>query len=842
MRSRPSSPAPDPPVVCGQVCLQRTMTMEAQGRRALEAHALVSVTDAAGAITYVNDKFCAVSGYRRDELVGRTHAIVKSGVHPASFYASMWSVIRSGKVWQGEICNRRKDGTLYWVAATIASLVDARGEAAGYLSVRTDITAAKAAQRALRQRVRQQQVLSGLAARLLATDRAGMPAVLDVTLRATARLLGADRAYLLGLSPDGDSSFEISSWSARGLPRHPRERNQEPESTSTWLWREVVSGRTVELDDLDRLPAEASEDRRRLERMDIGSLLTVPIQSAARTLGLLGYARTTRMTSWRGRDVAFARTVAGMVGNAVARTDAESALQSRERELQRSLSLLDRVERLAAVGGWEIASSAGPMFWTPQTYRVHGLAPGVNATIRRALAGFPGDARRRLAAAARQCIAGAGAFDLELPFVPADGGSKWLRVLGSLQQSHGMAGRLIGAVQDITERKNAELAMVKAKEEAERASRAKSDFLSTMSHELRTPMNAVLGFGQLLEYELQPGSRELDHVREILRGGRHLLGLIDDVLDLSRIESGRLSASIESVDLAEVVADCLRMMRPLAERRAIRIEIRDIGCEVLRADRVRLRQVLVNLLSNAIKYNVDGGVVELHAMAAGLQRVRVSVRDSGPGIAQERQHELFQPFSRLDAAHGPIEGTGIGLAIVRRLVELMGGGVGVESRLGHGSLFWFELPSDAVAARPDPDTVMASLFGEWDGETTSKVVYVDDDPANLRLMEQILARRPDVELVTAQDPLVGLELAQEHLPDLLLLDIHMAPIDGFEFLARVRRSKALSRTRAVAVTADAMPDTVTRTLAAGFDDCLTKPFDVRRVLRIVERQLKEHGQ
>jgi PAS domain S-box-containing protein len=817
--------------------LDAALAQRRQERLGLDAHALVSITDARGRIVYANDKFCHVSGYARPALLGATHRIVKSGLHPAAFYRDMWQTIAAGRVWQGEVCNRRHDGSLYWVASTIVPLCDAQGRPRQYVSIRTDITAAKAEQQLLRLRSRQQHVLGALAARWLAADAERVEPLASISLRLSGRLVAAERGSLVLRSADGETFSSVAEWCAPGIPPLPPQVQPWPLAAAAWLWERLAAGHSVVLPDLQSLPPEAAAYRARLQGQRVCSLLAVPLRSAAGTFGFVCYETVTCAAAWPSRDVAFAHALAGLIGNAIARTGAEADLRAQRRELARHVELLEQVGRLAEVGGWEIEAATGTLAWTPQTYRLHGRDPALPVTLEMALKHFPPSVRPAFEQALQGALQDGTPFDLELPLQTLSGREIWVRALGRARRSGQRVTRVVGAVQEISARKQAELAMRQAKELAERASQAKSDFLSTMSHELRTPMNAILGFGQLLEIELAAGGRQHGFVQEILKGGQHLLALIDDVLDLARIDSGRIQLSLETVDLRELTAHCLRMTAPLSERRHLRVDASELTALPVRADRVRLRQVLMNLLSNAIKYNVDHGAIVVTALPVHGDRVRVAVRDTGPGIAPERQAELFQPFNRLGAEAGPIEGTGIGLTIVRRLVELMDGRVGFESTPGAGSCFWFELRRAEPGALHVPSP-SESLFAALPHPGARQVLYIDDNPSNLRLVAQVLARWPALELLTAQDPRLGLDLAAAHRPDLVLLDIQMAPLDGYAVLARLRADPALASVPVVAITANVMPRDLARLHAAGFDECLTKPFDVRRLLQAVTRHLR----
>jgi PAS domain S-box-containing protein len=412
---------------------------------------------------------------------------------------------------------------------------------------------------------------------------------------------------------------------------------------------------------------------------------------------------------------------------------------------------------------------------------------------------------------------------------------------------------------DITERKASEVALRAAKEEAERANRAKSEFLSRMSHELRTPLNAVLGFAQLLEsdtdHPLLPLQRS--RVEELMRGGRHLLSLINDVLDIARIEAGALQLQLSAVPLEDVVGDCLRLVQPMADERRVQLlgqrphpGAAPQGLQV-RADPTRLKQVLLNLLSNAIKYNRPEGQVRLSwCTEPATGTLRIDVEDNGPGIGPGQQERLFQPFERLDAAHSPVEGAGIGLALSKWLVDLMRGEIGVSSRRGDGSRFWVRLKlayldaeaAEAVDSRPQPLSAAAPAPAAGPPATdttpaTQTVLYIEDNVVNQLLMEGMLSMRPGLRLLVAGLPETGLVMALQARPDLVLLDIQLPGIDGFEVLRRLRAQPATRDVPVVAVSANAMQSDLEAAEAAGFADYVTKPLDLARLLSVVDRLL-----
>ena len=506
-------------------------------KAAIDEHAIVAITDPKGKITYVNDKFCAISKYARAELLGQDHRIINSGFHPKEFIGGIWHTIGAGRVWKGEIKNKAKDGTFYWVDTTIVPYLDADGKPIQYIAIRADIT-----------------------------------------------------------------------------------------------------------------------ERKRFEQ--------------------------------------------------------------------------------------------------------------------------------------------------------------------ALQQTNGE--------------------LENAKSSAEKANLAKSDFLSRMSHELRSPLNAILGFAQLME-SASPGPTvaQTKSIAQILQAGWYLLKLINEVLDLAVVESGKMSLSKEAVSLSEVMSECRSMMEPEAQQRGIlMIFPKFVHPVYVNADRTRLKQVIINLVSNAIKYNKEQGTVLVECNLSVPERIRFSVRDTGAGLSPEKLTQLFSPFNRLGQEVGSVAGTGIGLVVSKRLIELMGGVIGVESTVGVGSVFWCEITSAEV---PNITRESGEAFVPAEARPDAPVrtlLYVEDNPANMQLVEELIARFPDMKLITAMNGTRGVELARATQPDVILMDINLPGISGIKALKILCGDPATARIPVIALSANAMPRDIEKGLEVGFFRYLTKPVKIKELMDTLNEALE----
>jgi len=624
----------------------------------MNQHDIVSSADVSGNIVEVNDKFCEISGYSRDELIGKNHNVLKSGNHPEEFYSDMWKTISSGKVWHGKICNHKKHGQEYWVDSTIVPFLDEKGKPYKYISARTDITALM-----------------------------------------------------------------------------------------------------------------QSEDR------------------------------------------------------------------------------LQRSQMFANIGTWDWDITSGDIYWSDRISALFGYEEKVPLTsYAHFLTAIHPDDRKYVIDSIDDCVLNGAEYNVEHRVVWPDGSVHWLHESGDVVRSKGGKPlHMLGVVQDITSRIEFDNTLQEAKDDAERANLAKSKFLSSMSHELRTPMNAIIGFSQLLS--MDPGEplsdQQKESVGEITSAGQHLLSLINEILDLSRIEAGHVDLSIEAVDIIKIINESYHLMAPLAKSRNIDINVSSAlsylndNNNIVCADYTRLKQVVLNLISNAIKYNDENGRIDVVCSHTEQGYVRITVSDTGRGISDEDKEKLFKPFSRVGENLTEVEGVGIGLMITKKLVKLMGGNIDFDSDYNNGSSFWIDLPVsyDSATVETEVKSYESVTSDIVSSDCKYKVLYIEDNPANLRLISQLLQRIPGIEMSSAHDPFLGMDLAYEYVPDLILLDINLPGITGFDVLKRLRENEKTNSIPIVAISANAMQKDINEGLSAGFDDYVTKPIDVTALLQVVREKL-----
>ena len=921
------------------------------------AHNLVSTTDRAGTINFVNDRFCEVSGYSREELIGQNHRLIKSGEHEPAFYEDIWRTIAGGDTWRGMLCNRRKDGRRYWVLSTIAPFEIRNGRPQSYASLRTEVTELKLLQEEMRLKDRAlREATDGIVIADMAADDGAMiyvnRAFEAITGYSADEALGRNCRFLQNGDRDQPGLAELRRALAEQKPATVALRNYRKDGSLFWnelhlsplfddhgrlthyvgiqhdiservageeALRESEENLRAVLDAIDDEVLAVDEEQRTVfysarggrlslfapESLEPGLVPVVDREAlrkqvrqpdryeerieaiyaqpelpsediCERTDGRviertsLPLRRGNRIPSRyeaRLQDI-YARPelpsediceqTDGRViertsmplhrGNRIAGRVWHFRDVTRLYDVQRSMEIYQRRlqlgQKYANIGTWDWNIATGELFWTERIWPLFGYAEGeLEATFENFRAAVHPDDRESVLNAISASIESDTPYRCEHRVVWPDGTVRWLSETGAVVRDEGgKAIRMLGVVQDIDDRKRAEIELLATREQAERANRAKSDFLSSMSHELRTPMNAVLGFAQILQHDETLNEGQLEDVTEILRAGNHLLSLINTVLDLSKVESGNIDLSIETVELHSIVEECTSLIRPMAAKKAIEVTRQVDPAQAIRADRMRLKQALLNLMSNGIKYNRDEGKLTVAVVpGADGARTQIRVTDTGRGLCEKDIERIFQPFERLGDQGSGIEGSGIGLTITRRIVEMMGGEVGLSSEPGRGSTFWIELAGEELHGLPARAGAAPALPVEAPGAGTlteeRRILYIEDNPSNIRLVAGVLSRRPDIRLKTAHNGDLGIELALAEPPDLILLDINLPGLDGYGVLRTLKSEESLKAVPVLALSANAMPKDIDRGRQAGFADYITKPLQLEYFMKTLDHYL-----
>lgn len=526
-------------------------------------------------------------------------------------------------------------------------------------------------------------------------------------------------------------------------------------------------------------------------------------------------------------------------------------LKHTEQALRESEQRQVRIIQASKDGVWEWSAESGDVHFTDRCWEHLGYSqsaedlPLRQSRLQQWREHIHKDDLSKFDRSLQQHMAGQDVFDIEYRAHTKQGGIRWIRTRGRASfDDQGRPTRMSGTNMDITYIKRAEQRVVQAKEAAEKASRVKSEFLSSVSHELRTPLNAILGYAQLFQYDGNLQAVQKENLQEIRLAGEHLLRLINDVLDLAKIESGNLQTRLQSVLAARVLNDCFTLLQPQADTRGVvlQVDYQGLAQACVVADPVHLKQALLNLLSNAIKYNRVGGEVAVTFSLLEDQFLRISVQDTGVGIAAGRHAEVFQPFNRLHAEMSNIEGSGVGLMITKRLLETMHGRIGFSSDTDAGACFWLDLPYCSQAQTELPQAAPAVALEPPEllaFQHQCKVLYIEDNHTNIRLLQHFFNRYKHCSLEVAEEPFLGIYRARSSRPDIILLDINLPGLDGYEVLNVLQQDPATASIPVVGLSANVMSIDVKKARAAGFYEYLTKPLQINQLVQVLNQLFSE---
>ena len=699
-------------------------------------HAIVSTTDADGRITEVNDAFCRISGYSREELIGSNHRLLNSGAQDQPFWAQLWQTIGSGKPWHGEICNRAKDGSLYWVDSMIAPFVGDDGQIEKYVSMRTDITARHQSAERLRQSE----------ATLAASFQDAATAMATLSPKGQWLLANPAMCDFVGLSQEALHEMAFM--------------------------------------DINH-PDEWDTDREQMQRLLDGQ---IPVYQRAKR-----YLHSEGHTVWGLASVSVVRKPDGQPEFVIAQIVDITARKRAEEALGLSNALMEESQAVAKVGGWELNLLTGALYWTRETYHIHETTPeDFNPTVDAGVDYFLPESRARISAAIAAAIDSGQGYDLELETLTTQGRRIDVRTTGTATLENGRVVRLSGIFQDITERKQYERSLKEARERAEQATRSKGQFLANMSHEIRTPMNAILGMLRLL-HNTALSPQQQDYADKTEGAAKSLLSLINDILDFSKVEAGKMQLDPQPFRVNRLMRSLSVILASNLGPKAVEVlfDIDPQLPDVLLGDSMRLQQVLINLGGNAVKFTSQGQVVvslRLKLLAEAHADIEFAVQDSGIGIAPENQAHIFTGFSQAEASTTrKFGGTGLGLAISQRMVELMGGELTLSSTLGVGSTFAFSLRLPLV--KDIPAELEEAL--PCDAELR-RVLVVDSNPVARTLLSRMVQSWGWPSEV-ADSGESALELVEARLQgdvfpfDVIYLDWHMSGMDGWTTAARLRQ-------------------------------------------------------
>lgn len=890
-------------------------------KNAINNHAIVALTDKQGVITEVNDLFCKISGYSRKELIGAKHSIINSGYHPKSFWVEMWSSIGHGQTWSGEICNRAKDGSIYWVETTISPLLDESGAISGYCAVRTDITHLKNLTHEFADRI--EALHESHLCLELSTDGKILHAnqkLLDLFEYNFSEIEGKDYSIFLS-----DEALKTNNHTAvleklnKGESLNGEFERVGKNGKKVWVQTTFNTVHTVDgeprkimmysLDISKRKEIEAKLDtiQMRSKRAVKGSsdglwdysvdkgetwlsdhakkIIGIQKDSANVLEELLDriHPEDTKKTSDALRQLMVEKSMmivkcrvmirAGVyrwmkikgraeydklgnifqVSGSISHIHKEECL---EIKLAKTKDLLSKAERIAQVGGWELDLASNTPIWSDEVYRIHGVKVGEKPSLEEAINFYAEEARPTVKEAVNQSISTGKGWDLELPFVDAKGTRKWVRTTGFPKMKNGKCIHLHGTFQDITDQKNAAINLKNSQQAAESANKAKTEFLSNMSHEIRTPMTAILGYVDLLDTENQKENQsELtkDAIRIIRNNADHLLTIINDILDMSKIEAGKINVESVLVNPTMIIQETIDLFQHRVRGKGLKLLVQydsDIP-EKIKTDPTRLRQILINLIGNSIKFTEFGKITIRASFLSenDNNKLQIKVVDTGIGMSKQQVSNImkFETFSQADGSttrnYG---GSGLGLNISNSLVKLLGGKIEVASQEGIGSEFSFNLDTgdttETVFLSPNQIEVINDLCPTKPKEQSKvnledallgrRILIADDGIDNQRLIAFHLKKAGATTAVVDNGEAAIHEatnaLNNNEPFDLILMDIQMPILDGNQAIRKLRQSGY--DLPIISLTAFTLPEQKAECLKNGSDDFLSKPIDRNRMI------------
>ncbi len=816
---------------------------------ALEAAANgIVITNVSGEIEWVNPAWFALTGYSKEESIGQNPRILKSGLHPLAFYQQMWSVILDGKVWRGELVNKRKDGTLYEEEETITPVFDEAGNIIRFIAIKQDITERKQVEKSLFRTNLRLQSLRMIDHALLSASSGDQTADMEA-LRHLAVLVPCGNISMIAFNEINDSAKIIARASGE-IPSVVRVN--EPVHPSDLRLGEFAPDQIISA----TLSADAGNSfERNLYESGGRSLVKAPLIVQGRLIGVLALvaARSDFFTAEYFeiiRDVSAQLALSLHHQNLISEIrryaeKLEARVRERTAEIEATRQRLELAVNAGKIGVWELNFQTNAVIWNEYMYFIYGIHPQDFSHSFDAWQNLIHESdRKRFQEQYQAAYRGADFFEQEYRIVRPDGTQRLISFSALTVRNEMQAPILmLGVNLDVTETRAAQESMRRANLEMERALRVKSEFLANMSHELRTPLNAIIGISESLLEQL-PGvlnEKQQKYVATINESGAHLLSLINDILDLSKIEAGRMDLSISDVPVQSLFDSSFRMVKEIAQKKNIQLDFQiDPAVQFVRGDARRLLQMMVNLLSNAVKFTPSGGRAGAQAiLRPEMNEIDLVVWDTGIGISQEDMPRLFQPFVQLDSSLSrSSSGTGLGLMLVMQMARMHGGNVSVESKVNEGSRFTITLPY-APMEQPDRDGQPNHLLEQKQPVSDSRkghILLVEDTESVVLFVADYLQAHGH-RVSVARDGFESLEAIKKDRPDLALLDIQMPGMDGFEVIKQLRAIPSFEKLPVIALTALAMPGDRERCLSAGMTDYISKPVRLAELANLIQKYL-----